>query len=133
MILVPQPSAGQGKAKAAPAKAAPKGKGYVPPRAWDGKADLQGIWQVFNTSYASGIEPHSPALNIQAGVGGIIVDPADGKIPYTPAGRAKQEANFKNRFSLDPVNKCFMPGPTRVLYMPFPFQILQTPKVVTIL
>jgi len=126
ILLAPQPSAGQAKATKA------KASNYKAPRAHDGKADLQGIWQVFNTSYAAGIEPHSPALGIQAGMG-AIVDPADGKIPYLPAARAKQQENFKNRAKLDPMHKCYMPGPTRVMALPFPFQILQTPKTVVLL
>jgi hypothetical protein len=126
ILLAPQPSAGQ--AKAAKAKA----NNYKAPRAHDGKADLQGIWQVLDTSAAYGIEPHSPALNIHAGQG-IIVDPPDGKIPYLPAARAKQEENFKNRAKLDPLNKCYMPGAARVMYLPFPIQIMQTPKTVVLL
>lgn len=127
VLLAPQPSAGQ-------AKAAPKAKAntYKAPRAHDGKADLQGIWQVLDTSIASGIEPHSPALGIHAGVG-VIVDPADGKIPYLPAARAKQQENFKNRSKLDPMNKCYMPGAARVMYLPFPLQIMQTPGTVVLL
>src|SRR3954471_22784844 len=123
IMLAPQASSGQAtkaKAKASSNKA---------PRAHDGKADLQGIWQIFNTSIAASIEPHTPAYGIPAGFG-AIVDPADGKIPYKPEARAKQQANFKNRRQLDPMNKCYMPGPTRVMYIPFPFQIMQTPNTV---
>lgn len=130
ILLAPQPSAGQA-AKGTP-KAAAKANAYKAPRNADGHADLQGVWQVLDTSIASGIEAHSPALGIQAGVG-VIVDPADGKLPYKPEARAKQQENFKNRAKLDPVNKCYMPGPSRVLYMPFPFLILQTPVNVAIL
>ncbi len=126
ILLAPQPSSGQ--AKAAKAKA----NTYKAPRAHDGKADLQGIWQVLDTSIASGIEPHSPALGIHAGVG-VIVDPADGKIPYLPAARAKQQENFKNRAKLDPMNKCYMPGAARVMSLPFPLQIMQTPQTIVLL
>jgi hypothetical protein len=126
IMMAPQPSAGQAtKAKA-------KANTYKAPRAHDGKADLQGIWQILNTSIAAGVEAHSPALGIPAGMGAII-DPADGKIPYRPEVRVKQQDNFKNRAKLDPMNKCYMPGPTRVIYIPFPFQILQTPKTVVLL
>ncbi|MEO8099217.1 MAG: hypothetical protein ABI811_16045 [Acidobacteriota bacterium] len=123
VLLAPLPSAGQAKAKAAKAtKAAPAPKG----------PDISGIWQVFATSTASSVEPHSPALGIQAGFG-VITDPADGKIPYRPEARAKQQDNFKNRAKLDPLNKCYMPGVPRVMYLPFPIQILQTPKTVVLL
>jgi len=129
-MLAPQPGRGQAT-KAAP-KAVAKASSYKAPRAHDGKADLQGIWQIFNTSIAASIEPHTPAYGIPAGFG-AIVDPADGKIPYKPEARAKQQANFANRAKLDPVNKCYMPGPTRMMYMPFPFQIMQTPNTVVLL
>lgn len=130
ILLAPQPSAGQA-AKGTP-KAATKASNYKAPRAHDGHADLQGVWQVQDTSIAASVEPHAPALGIQAGMG-VIVDPADGKIPYTAEGRAKQEANFKIRRTADPIHKCYMPGPSRVVYMPFPFQIMQTPTNVALL
>lgn len=132
ILLAPTPGVGQ--TKAAPAKAATKAKAdtYKAPRTPDGKADLQGIWQASSTATAFNVEPHTPSLNIQGGLG-VIVDPADGKIPYRPEARAKQQENFKNRAALDPINKCYMPGVPRVVYMPFPFQILQTPDKVVLL
>jgi hypothetical protein len=131
-LLAPVPSEGQGKAKGDAAKAAPKAAPYVPPRAHDGKADLQGIWQVSSTGTAFNVEPHTPSLGMQGGVG-VIVDPADGKIPYKPEARAKQQANFKNRARLDGMNKCYMPGVPRVMYIPYPFQILQSSDIVVVL
>jgi hypothetical protein len=131
VFLMPTPGHSQGKGKGkAPEQA--KAASYVPPRAHDGKADLQGIWQVLSTGTAANVEPHTPALGIAAGVG-VIVDPADGKIPYKPEARAKQQANFKDRAKLDPMSKCYMPGVPRVMYIPFPLQILQTEHSVTIL
>jgi hypothetical protein len=91
--------------------------GYKAPHNTDGTPDLQGIWQVRNTS---------AALDLQKK--GIIVDPADGKIPYQPAALAKREQNFKNRQAEDTLNKCFMPGVPRITYLNYPFQIFQTPK-----
>jgi hypothetical protein len=46
---------------------------------------------------------------------------------------AKKHENFKNRATADPETKCYMPGVPRATYMPFPFQIVQTPKQVTML
>jgi hypothetical protein len=91
--------------------------GYKPPRNPDGTPDLQGIWQVRNTSAASDLQKK-----------GIITDPADGKIPYKPEALAKREENFKNRATADTVNKCFMPGVPRINLLNYPFQIFQTPK-----
>lgn len=103
---------------------------YKAPRAGDGHADLQGIWQARNTAYGS-LEAHGASWGIRAGAS-VIVDPADGKIPYKPEMLAQRDENFKNREKADPVNKCFLPGVPRVMYMPYPVQILQTPTQVEI-
>ena len=58
----------------------------------------------------------------------MIVDPADGKIPYKSEALAKRQENFKNREAADTLNKCYMPGVPRITYLDFPFQIFQTPK-----
>ena len=117
------PMAGQTKA-AGPAKA----RAYVAPRSPDGKADLQGIWEARNTA-AGSVEAHSASAGFRAGES-IIVDPPDGKIPYKPEALAQRDRNFQKRASLDPVGKCFLPGVPRINYMPFPFQIFQTPEFV---
>jgi hypothetical protein len=57
-----------------------------------------------------------------------VVDGVD--IPYKPAALETRKKNFANRLALDPEVKCFMPGIPRATYMPFPFQILQTPTYV---
>lgn len=124
--LLPLPVSGQSPA----AKAATK-SGYKAPRFEDGKsADLQGIWIVdaWDTSRYS-LEWHNGATGIRPGKGSIT-DPPDGMIPYTPAARQKQQANFKNRFSADPVNHCYMTGVPRFVTGGFPFQIVQTPKYI---
>jgi hypothetical protein len=100
------------------------------PRLPGGHPDLQGIWEARNTADAS-LEAHSAAAGIRAGVG-VIVDPPDGKIPYQPWAAAKQKENFAKRATLDPVNRCFLPGVPRIAYMHFPFQIFQTPQFVAI-
>jgi hypothetical protein len=108
------------------------GQAYRAPRTPEGQPDLQGIWQAMSTATAFNIEPHTGTLGMQAGIG-VIVDPADGKLPYRPEGRAKQQENFKNRAMLDTMHKCYMPGVPRVTYLPFPFQILQTAKTTVML
>jgi hypothetical protein len=96
----------------------------------DWKHDLEGIWEAHSTA-SFGLEAHSAEEDIRAG-DTVIVDPADGKIPYKPEARAKRDENFKNRERLDPVNKCYLPGVPRITYMPFPFQIFQTQDFVAI-
>jgi hypothetical protein len=101
---------------------------YKAPRTPDGHPDLQSIWQVMNTA-AVNVEDHIAILDMPAGRS-IIVDPPDGKIPYTPAAAQQQKENFKNRVKADPLNVCYIPGVPRVMYLPFPIQIVQTPKFV---
>jgi hypothetical protein len=97
---------------------------YKAPRTWNNQPDLQGIWQVRANANDS-VEAHTAVLGIPAGAG-VIVDPADGKIPYKPEALAKRNDNLKNRDKLDPVNKCWMPGVPRMAYLPFPLQIFQS-------
>src|ERR1700722_19060497 len=100
---------------------------YKVPRTPDGLPDLQGIWQVRDTTAAFDVQDHAGALGIPPGRS-IVVQPADGKIPYKPEALAKRQDNFKNRQTADTLNKCYMPGVPRITYLDFPFQIFQTPK-----
>lgn len=101
------------------------------PRTPDGQPNLMGIWQVMNTAHYN-VEPHGASVGMPAGVG-VIVDPADGKIPYKPDALAKRNQNFRDRAKLDPHDKCYKPGTPHMMYLPFPLQILQSPTQVTIL
>lgn len=96
---------------------------YQPPRMADGHPDLQGIWQAVNTAVWD-IQDHSASLGVPAGQG--VVE--GNELPYLPAALAQREENRKNRLTADPEAKCFMVGVPRINYMPYPFQILQTPK-----
>jgi hypothetical protein len=96
-------------------------------RAADGKPNLNGIWQVLNTA-AWNIQDHTGQLFLPPGQG--VVEGND--IPYQPWAAAKVKENFANRMTADPDAKCYPPGVPRATYMPFPFQIVQTPKYVAI-
>jgi len=111
-----------------PAAGQARGKGYTAPRAGDGKADIQGIWEAWNTA-AYNLEAHTAATGIRAGKS-FVVDPADGTIPYLPAARQKQLANFNQREELDSMRKCYMTGVPRFTYIHFPFQVFQTSKYI---
>jgi hypothetical protein len=113
-----------------PAPVAGQAKAYTPPKAWDGHADLSGIWQARNRAYVS-VEPRTPSLGMPGSLG-VIVDPADGKIPYRPEALARRQENYAKRATADPVNNCFMPGVPRLMYMNFPFQIFQSAKYVIV-
>jgi hypothetical protein len=127
------PAAAQGARGAAPAPAAAQGRGAAPaasaiPRTADGHPDFSGVWQVLDNSLDGGIEPHAASWGVHAGQG-AIVDPPDGMIPYKPEALARRQANFKNRAE-DPVSRCWKPGVPRINYIPFPFQITQSPKMI---
>ena len=63
------------------------------------------------------------AMAVPAGQGVVVGN----DIPYLPAALAKKRENFAARATADPESKGFLPGVPRIMYMPFPFQIFQTP------
>jgi hypothetical protein len=116
------------------------------PRTADGKPDLNGIWQAMNTANYD-LEDHgagqSPVL-LTGAVGAI--PPGDsvvegGRIPYRPEALSKRNENRKNaipgkpgrNLDADPEVNCFLPGVPRATYLPHPFQIFQSSKVIWML
>jgi hypothetical protein len=122
LVLSPASIATAGQAQS------PTAQPYSPPRTPDGHPDLQGVWQVNNTA-AWDVQDHAAQLGVPAGQG--VVE--GNEIPYQPWALAKKQENFKNRATADPETKCYLPGVPRITYMPFPFQIVQTPDKLTIL
>jgi len=100
---------------------------YKAPRTADGKPDLQGVWQALNTA-AWDIQDHAARLDVPAGQG--VVE--GNEIPYQPWAAARKKANFEKRLTDDPIAQCYLPGVPRIMYMPHPFQIFQTPGMTTI-
>ena len=127
-----QGARGAGARGAAPAAQAPA---YRAPRTKDGKPDLNGIWQAVNTANWD-IEGHGAApgpfwqlgaeFSVPPGLG--VVD--GGPLPYKPEALQKKKQNFANRMNLDPEVKCYLPGVPRAMYMPYPFQIIQSPEYI---
>ena len=122
-------------ASTSPAVAQGRGAGAAPapviagiPRMPDGKPDFSGFWQAMTTA-AYDIEPHSAQPGVPAGLGIIDGD----QLPYLPAAAAKKKQNATSRAAADPVEKCYLPGVPRSMYMPFPFQIFQTPNHIGLL
>ncbi len=68
------------------------------------------------------------AFSVPGGIG--IVE--GNEIPYKPEALAKKKENQENWLKLDPEIKCYMPGVPRATYMPYPFQIVQTPDAVLV-
>jgi len=91
---------------------------HSPPTLSDGTPDFRGIWQARTTAY----------LNIEGGSGAksVVVDPPDGKIPYRPDALKQRDKNFQNRASGDPAKNCFQAGVPRTVFLPKPFQIVQS-------
>jgi hypothetical protein len=115
--------------------AAGQARAYRAPRAADGKPNLSGIWQAINEANWD-IESHAaaPGLVTALGAAGAVYPGPGimegGPIPYKPAAAAKKKENFEKRLTLDPENKCYLPGVPRANYMPSPFQIIQTQKYI---
>ena len=101
--------------------------GQALPRTADGKPDLSGIWQAVNTANWN-ILAHAAEKDVPAGLG--VVE--GNEIPYQPSAAAKQKENIANRATADPESKCYLPGVPRITYMPYPFQIFQTPGHIAI-
>jgi len=110
---------------------------YKAPRTPDGKPNLNGIWQALNTANWD-LEGHSARASLVVAMGALGAEPGGlgvvegGDIPYLPAAKAKKKENFDNRLTADPEVKCYLPGVPRATYMPYPFQIFQSGKAITI-
>ena len=127
-----------------------EGQSSRPARTVDDKPNFSGVWQTANEAHwdlqahdarpaqvtQPGVYPYEYArvpaapvlaLGAAAGVPGSIgVVQGDGQIPYTPeAAKIKQE-NGQHWIDRDPELKCYLPGIPRAVYMPYPFQIVQS-------
>jgi hypothetical protein len=106
---------------------------YRAPRADDGRPNLNGIWQAVNTANWD-LQDHAArqgpvmalgaAFSVPAGLG--VVE--GNEIPYQPWALERKQENAANWLTRDPEIRCFMPGIPRATYMPYPFQIVQTPS-----
>jgi hypothetical protein len=136
-----QAPAGRGAAPAAPAggqRAAQPARGAaaggrVPRNAWDGHPNMNGVWQAMNTANWD-LSDHAASAGPFYQLGAIGAVPAGmtvvegGDIPYLPAALEQKKKNYLNRLTEDPEVKCYLPGIPRANYMPYPFQIVQSPK-----
>ena len=101
------------------------------PRTADGKPDLNGIWQAIGTAHWD-LEDHSARTGDMVPLGAVGAVPAGksvvqgGEIPYQPWAAAKKQENAEQWLTLDPEVNCYLPGVPRIMYLPFPFQIVQS-------
>ena len=126
------------------------GQTYRAPRGADGKPDLNGIWQaVGEANYDLQAHVARPAMALRPGPHGAVpaaavlalgavgaVPPSmgaveGGQIPYKPEALATKKKNQEDWLNLDPEIKCYLPGVPRATYLPYPFQIVQSPKAMT--
>lgn len=117
----------------------------------DGHPDFSGIWQANNTANwdiqthearplvgQPGLLPNTQVLAASVlGLGSIGWVPAglgivDGEeIPYQPWAAVRKNENQEHWMDRDPEIKCFQPGIPRAMYMPRPFQIVQSASNLT--
>jgi hypothetical protein len=111
---------------------------FNPARTADGKPDLNGIWQALNTANWD-IQDHAARQGPIVALGAAFSIPAGrgvvegNEIPYLPDAASKKRENAQNWLTLDPEIKCYLPGVPRATYMPYPFQIFQTPQQILII
>jgi len=107
------------------------------PRAADGHPDLSGVWQTLNAAHWN-LEPHVSAYPVVLELGAQLAVPPGqgvvegGKLPYLPEALAERDKRFANRLTDDPEGKCYLGGVPRSTYMPYPFQIVQSPRDIII-
>ena len=118
----------------------------------EGRPNFNGVWQALNEAHwdleahearagmvmQEGVYPYefarvpaAPvlALGAAAGVPGSMgVVGGDGQIPYTPEALQIKQENGANWIDRDPELKCYLPGIPRAMYMPYPFQMVQSAK-----
>jgi hypothetical protein len=110
--------------------------GYRAPRTSDNRPNLNGFWQALNEGNWN-IEPHPADFGTVPGLGAINAVPPGpgivegGPIPYRPEALAKRSENYRDRGAMDPEAKCYPPGVPRAMYMPYPFQIVQSTEQIT--
>jgi hypothetical protein len=102
---------------------------FDPPKTSDGVPDLQGYWRG-PASGTENIEEH-PKTDEDNGGKSLIVDPADGTIPYQAWARSVPSAN-RTKY-VEPNVPCFPSGVPRSLYVPTQIEFLQTTGYVLIL
>jgi hypothetical protein len=102
-------------------------------RTADGKPDLTGYFSPGGGGANYGLEKHGRDFLTPA-TRGVVIDPADGTLPYLPWARAERvNRELPYRGYDDPTAHCFVAGVPRGIYTPSPLQILQPPGYVVIL
>jgi hypothetical protein len=123
MLFVSNPlgaqEAGQGRGRGGRAGGPPAASDWPPqgaaPRTADGHPDLTGNWQ-----------PNAIRQNVDLIGAGV-------EVPMLPAARAVYDKRKAALGREDPEARCLPPGVPRMSTTPYPWTIIQTPKIVAIL
>jgi hypothetical protein len=118
---------------------------FTPPRLGDGQPDMQGMWISEAAGGAHSVEDGGdPEASVIQGNAApretvLLVEPADGRIPYQPAAAARRTQLLWDvetptlRQHVDPHVRALLDGVPRINYVPGGLQIRQSPGYVTIL
>jgi hypothetical protein len=112
-----------------------EGQGYTAPRTKAGQPDLNGFWQALNTAHWD-LEAHDAAAGPILQLGAAYAVPPGlgvvmgGAIPYKPEALAMKKKYAANALKEDAEIKCYLPGVPRVMYMPYPVQIVQSTEYI---
>ena len=106
-----------------------KVKTFNPPRTADGRPNLQGFWTRIVARNMENIEEHPQGMDGSGGKS-LVVDPADGRIPYQPWAAARVQNHFSAY--LNPVQRCLPDSPPKHAYSAGVRRIVQTPASVVI-
>jgi len=119
-------------------------------RTEDGKPNLNGIWQAFNTAnwdilaHEAQAGPRPTLMGAWGAQPGGIGIVEGNELPYRPEALEMKKQKLANRMVVkvandprrydtgDPELQCYRPGVPRANYMPFPFQIFQNREQVMI-
>jgi len=138
---------GKGGFGRAGGKGAPAPPAGPMPRLPDSHPDMQGFWTppaITDIEPAMGrgggrgaakggdapappVNPNLAATGFGGGGGQRIIDPPDGKIPYKPEARAKQQDILNNHMADEPELHCYQSGVPHSESNQFGVQIIQTP------
>jgi hypothetical protein len=103
------------------------------PRLADGTPDISGWYQPDAGGANYGLESRAQNF-LTPEARGIVVDPADGSLPYQAWARAERiDRERPHRGYDDPTAHCFVAGIPRSHYVPQPVHILQPPGFVVML
>ena len=101
------------------------------PRMADGKPNLSGSWRLSGGGATYSWEEHLGGFGIASEGPTLIIDPADGKLPYQPWALEERERRRRPESAYEEnVAKCILPGMPRM--MVYNFFIAQSRDKVTI-